>query len=196
MSKTKIKIDHSEAKSKIDAAIEKGKKLAKQGLHILKDTLSHTDQRIRARDNFAVLYNQWRGFTAEILLQVYVSSTYANEFNKKESSKKQLVGSNWQPDVDYYLEKMLIPKIDYLNILSGSIDQFQKEKVSHTPKIYKKHHEPNLEMPDRVTLAWLWRKVPLRFWFWLVGLLVAAFLFGLSVGQLDLMQDLLNQINH
>lgn len=43
--------------------------------------------------------------------------------------------------------------------------------------------ENSLEFPDKVTLAWLWEKVPAKFWCTLVGLLIASFLFGVTVGQ-------------
>lgn len=43
--------------------------------------------------------------------------------------------------------------------------------------------EKSLEFPDKVTLAWLWEKVPAKVWCTLVGLLIASFLFGVNVGQ-------------
>ena len=193
MSKTKIKIDQSEAKAKIDAQIDKGRNLVEKALHIIRDTHTHTNQHTRAKDNFIVTFDQWRDFTIEIINQIFVSSTYAYEFKEKESSKSMLVNSHWSPDVDYYLEQLLIPKIDYLTILSDSIEQFQKEKPSRSQKNNKKRRDSTLEVPDRVTLAWLWRHVPYSFWFWFIGLLVSAFITGLYVGQLEFIQKLINQ---
>lgn len=156
MSETDIKIEQRDAKAKIDAQIEKGKKLTEQAFHVLKETRVNTDQRIRAKDNFVVLYDQWCAFTAEILSQVFVSNSYANKFREKKSSKSKLVGSNWKPDIDYYYDKLLLPKIDYLNILSENIDQFQKAQVSsreinklpdEIPFVSEGRHFPRTKQP-------------------------------------------------
>ena len=52
MSKTTINIPHSEAKPKLEKQIGEGKALAEKALNILRDTQSHSDDRIRARDSF------------------------------------------------------------------------------------------------------------------------------------------------
>jgi len=48
----------------------------------------------------------------------------------------------------------------------------------------------NLEFPDKVTLAWLWEKVPAKFWCSLIGLLIGFFLFGITVGQVSWVGEL------
>lgn len=48
----------------------------------------------------------------------------------------------------------------------------------------------NLEFPDKVTLAWLWEKVPAKFWCSLLGLLITFFLFGITIGQVTWVGDL------
>jgi len=40
------------------------------------------------------------------------------------------------------------------------------------------------ELPAKVTLSWLIRHVPVSFWFWLIGLIAAAFAAGLRLGQI------------
>lgn len=40
------------------------------------------------------------------------------------------------------------------------------------------------ELPEKVTLLWLVHNVPIRFWFWLLGLLAAAFAAGARWGPL------------
>lgn len=189
MSKTKIKIDQSEAKAKIDVQIANGKKLGEQGWNILRDTQTNSIGRGRAKDSFVVLFDQWCDFTIEIVDHIFVSNIYARRFKETKSSQHTLVGSHWSPDVDYYLRTLLIPKIDYLSILSESIEQFQKEDPSRSQEIVKEQRDTNLEMPGCVTLAWLWRHVPYTFWFGLVGLLVSAFSLGLYVGQLEFVQE-------
>lgn len=50
-----------------------------------------------------------------------------------------------------------------------------------------------LEYPHKVTLSWIWKHVPVSFWIWLVSLLIAAFLIGVTVGQISWIQDLINK---
>jgi hypothetical protein len=40
------------------------------------------------------------------------------------------------------------------------------------------------DFPEKVTLSWLIRHVPISFWFWLGGIVVAAFAAGLQVAEL------------
>jgi hypothetical protein len=39
-------------------------------------------------------------------------------------------------------------------------------------------------LPDKVTLSWLVKHVPVSFWLWFVGLLAAAFVAGAKWGSL------------
>ena len=50
-----------------------------------------------------------------------------------------------------------------------------------------------IEYPEKVTLVWLAHNVPHSFWFWLISALIAAFLFGVSIGQSKLYQDLMTK---
>ena len=50
----------------------------------------------------------------------------------------------------------------------GASEQFKKEA----------------ELPDRITLAWLIRNVPVSFWLWFGGIIAAAFVFGAKVGSI------------
>jgi hypothetical protein len=193
MSKTKIKIIQSEAKTKLDKQIEKGRALAVKAMDVLRGTRAHTSDRTRERDNYIVLFNKWQDFTTAELNQIFLSSNYSHEFKEKVSSKRKMVSSDWIPDVDYYLEHLLSPKIDYLSILRDSIDEFKFEKPAATKATIPQKQDRYLEFPERVTLSWLWRHVPFSFWVWLVGLLVSAFLIGISIGQLKIVQHLISQ---
>ena len=104
----------------------------------------------------------------------------------------EYVSSDWVPDVEYYLEKEIVPKVDYLSVLSRSIDQFQKAEADAATSVAPPQVEADLELPGRVTLAWLWQHVPASLWIWLLGLLVAAFIFGVTVGQIDWVQKLVS----
>lgn len=118
-SKRQIKTSKSQAEIKIEAQIKKGKELAKMG-----STLYSGDS--RDRDNFEILFDQWVDFTYENLKEIFVSYSYAQNFKEKHSSKVHHVGSSWIPDIEYYLEKQLVPKIDFLEILRRNLDQFDE----------------------------------------------------------------------
>lgn len=50
-----------------------------------------------------------------------------------------------------------------------------------------------LAFPDKVTRAWLREHVPMSFWLWLAGVLMAAFLLGATVGQTTLVRELISK---
>ena len=49
------------------------------------------------------------------------------------------------------------------------------------------------EATDKVTLAWLYRRVPVKIWGTLAGFIVAAFLGGVSLGQTTFIRELLGK---
>lgn len=63
-------------------------------------------------------------------------------------------------------------------------------RIEENPALVKKSEETNpsqqvatqaaLELPERVTLHWLYKNVPYRFWLVLLGLLIAAFGLGVT----------------
>ena len=154
MAKTKIKVDRSYAEEKLKAQIEKGKELVEKGSQIIGETSPDTTQRTRRRDSFKALYNQWQGFTEEILSELFVSSHYAHEFRETQSSKVEYVSSDWVPGVEYYIEKQIVPKVDYLRVLSQNLDQFRKAESDAAAPVVLPKAESVPELPDRGTLAW------------------------------------------
>ena len=190
MAKTKIRVDKSYAEEKLKAQIEKGEELFEKRAKIIRERSPDTTMRTRNRDNFEVLYNQWRDFAEDKLRELFVSSHYADEFREARSSEVEYVSSAWIPGVDYYLKKEIIPKLDYLRILSQSIDQFEKAESDVAAPVALPRTVAALELPDRVTLAWLWQHVPASLWVGFLGLLLAVFIFGATVGQIEWVQKL------
>jgi len=47
-----------------------------------------------------------------------------------------------------------------------------------------------LELPAKITLAWLWKHAPVKFWTWCCIATVAIFLFGVSFGQISWVREL------
>ncbi|MFX0199464.1 MAG: hypothetical protein ACFFCW_25360 [Candidatus Hodarchaeota archaeon] len=201
MAQGQLRKTRVEARAKIEAQIRKGEELREKGLSIIKSKNSYQIS-ARERDNFEASFEQWEGFTVEILEELFASSHYAYEFKKKQSSKVEYVGSGWIPDIEYYLEKQITPKIDYLNILIKNLNEFKdppiqdnngliKEEAELTPLNSSKLSKSRLELPDKVTLSWLWEHVPVKFWIWAIGIIFTAFLLGLTVGQVNWIQDLI-----
>ena len=65
------------------------------------------------------------------------------------------------------------------------IPETQAGGEPHERMVYKQ-----LEMPERVTLGWLVHNVPVSFWFWLVGLLGAAFAFGIQASKWEFVRQI------
>lgn len=186
MPKNQIKISKAEAKKEIEDQIQKAKDLYKKGEQELS---SSSDEEIRARDNFKILYKHWENFTCEMLRKIFVSSSYASEFVKVQSSKVEYVSSSWIPDIEYYLEKQMTPKVDYLGILIQTIDQFTEIKEEKKQSVFTPPPDNNLDLPEKVTLSWLWKHVPAKFWFVLIGLFIAAFILGVTLGQIGWVKE-------
>ena len=129
MSKRKIKVPLTMASEKIDSQIQKGKELAKTGSDLIKSNY-RLRRGARDRDNYKSLYEQWVDFTYEILKEIFYSNSYAVDFKKKKSSKVEYVNSSWKPDVKYYLEKQIIPKLDFLEILKKNLFEFEEIDIN------------------------------------------------------------------
>lgn len=125
MSRKLLKISKSIAKDKIARQLEKGNGLAEKGKSVLGEKRGIST---RERDVFESEYNQWVSFTCETLEEIFLSYNYSGEFKKKRSSDVEYVNSNWVPDIKYYLIKQIIPKLDYLQLLLTSVDDFEEQR--------------------------------------------------------------------
>jgi len=122
MSEKTIKISKEEAFKKIDQQIEKGLTLVEEGSKTFKKSMGRAHL---ADDGFENEYKMWLMITKEILSDIFISSNYGDEFEKRKSSKTEYVSSDWKPDIKYWIGKELIPKIDYLVVLRENIDEFE-----------------------------------------------------------------------
>ena len=84
-----------------EAQIKKGEELLEKWAKIIRELSPDTTMRTRSRDNFEVIYNQWRDFAEDKLRELFVSSHYADEFREARSSEVEYVSSDWIPGVDY-----------------------------------------------------------------------------------------------
>lgn len=113
MSANKIKISKTLALDKLEKQIIKGLLLAKNGIDFIKNTPNHSLHRNEV-DKFKVELEQWIDISQSILYEIFDSYKYGSDFGEHTASKKEYMSSNWQPDIKYYLEYKLLPKLEYL----------------------------------------------------------------------------------
>lgn len=118
-----LKTERDIASIKISEQIRKGTNLYERGIGIIKDGGSNSRILI---DSFVSEYRQWVDFTSAILLELFESPKYSREFRSKHSTDVKYVDSSWIPDIEYYVEKELIPKIEYLRVLGKNIGEFDE----------------------------------------------------------------------
>ncbi|RMH45687.1 MAG: hypothetical protein D6694_04415 [Gammaproteobacteria bacterium] len=58
------------------------------------------------------------------------------------------------------------------------------------PKLKNPPNSKELSPPEKVTLAWLWKHVPARFWASAIGILFAAFMLGIQASRLSLIKEM------
>jgi hypothetical protein len=83
-----------------------------------------------------------------------------------------------------YQQKGLLPKASLVEASDAvaDTDHLANAAARQVPGRSKNKSLP--ELPEKVTLSWLVQHVPISFWFWLVGLLAAAFAAGAKIGPL------------
>jgi len=102
--------------------------------------------------------------------------------------------------INYYNEG----RGNFLNIPSyASVEQIRDvvsaviTRISRNPEQITKNkgksYRADLKEPAKVTLFWLFRHVSISFWLSLAGLLIAVFMIGVKVGQIDWVQDLISK---
>lgn len=187
MVKNQIKVKKSDAKSKIEIQIEKGKVIFETGKKTLKEKYNH-EISSRERDIFTAKFKQWDDLTFEVLYEIFTSSSYAIKFRDTHSSKTELVGSSWIPDIKYYVTKQLVPKLDYLILLLETIDDYdvvleEKKKVE---KMVKKDSNSDSHFEfEKMTLHDFVKKLKISqlitLFSFIVALIVGSFWLGYYV---------------
>ena len=149
MSAYKIKISKTLALEKIERQITKGSVLAKVGIDFIKKNPDHSMQRSEV-DKFEIEFEQWVNITSSIIYEIFDDYNYGSKFKNHISSKREYVSSSWQPDIKYYLESELLPKLEYLKILKKNVidlEEMDSEK-NIAPQIKnEKVDNTNNEMP-------------------------------------------------
>ena len=138
---------------------------------------------------------------------------------RKERGDKEAFSSNedflvWSDDVQAILEIDPVKKKTFYNYTNGAKAAFRMGRVDYsavdecvgivnqvikklelesTQKIKQSSNKPTKkepEVPEKISLAWLYKYVPLSFWLALVGAFVIAFTAGVTFSQTDLYKSL------
>ena len=80
---------------------------------------------------------------------------------------------------------------DTINELEFIIDNYRKH--GEPPKGGVSKQSLQLEWPEKITLAWLFRHMPLSYWSVLIGLLITVFFSGVQIGQTKFYQDIVSE---
>ena len=73
--------------------------------------------------------------------------------------------------------------------LQMEIGKYRDKDIPFGVPVSKK----DIELPSKITLRWLAEHVPCKFWLWLMGILAAVFVAGITVGQVDWVKELFGQ---
>ena len=147
MAYNKLKISTSVALEKLEKQIAKGSLLGKKGIEFIKNNQNHSSFRSEI-DKFKVELEQWIDITQSTLFEIYHSSKYGSDFKDHRASKREYVSSSWQPDIRFYVEYELLPKLDYLKILKSNtvdLEEIEKYDESNISKPEVKAEEQKLE---------------------------------------------------
>jgi len=68
----------------------------------------------------------------------------------------------------------------------GALSTTETESVGPTPH----RSQPEIPLPERLTLAWAWRHVPVSWLAWAIGALVTVFCVGIEVSQIEPVREL------
>lgn len=85
---------------------------------------------------------------------------------------------------DYYGMSMAPTVSDMIEQAIGILDspEYRRDAADLSGRKQKRPKEPvSVPLPDKVTLSWLVRHVPVKFWIWLIGIVTAAFGVGVKL---------------
>ena len=131
MAANKLKISRTVALEKLDRQITKGQVLGKKGIEFIKNIPNHSNY-CSEIDRFKIELEQWIDISQSALYEIYHSPKYGSDFKNHRASKREYVSSSWQPDIRFYLEYELLPKLEYLKILKENT--FDLEEIDKPDK--------------------------------------------------------------
>ena len=116
-----IKVSKEGAKQRLAALLNEGRDLVRRIIEFRKKEGIHKISEGPLMDE----YLNWEHRAESALEKVFVSFIYSREFEKKTGPGTQYVSSGWEPDLEYYIGRQLIPKLEYLEVLFKNIDKYE-----------------------------------------------------------------------
>ena len=113
----------------------------------------------------------------------------------KNSYSSMVVGAYNEGVSNFYNSPSLNSVVKILGVVSAAITRIRENPsiltINNPPQEPQKMaSQQSLQVPDRVTLHWLYKQVPFTLWASLVGLLIASFVIGATAAiKLTLVQQ-------
>ncbi|MCK5760655.1 MAG: hypothetical protein KAH33_05135 [Candidatus Delongbacteria bacterium] len=70
-----------------------------------------------------------------MLYDIFEDTKYSFYFSKSHVKSGKQVSSSWEPDIEYYLNTDLVPKVEYLSSLTELFDDYEFESEENNSKI-------------------------------------------------------------
>lgn len=166
-----------EANNSIDAQIKRGNELQNLVSNDYGELRAANEQKIR-----------WTARNIELMARIFDNDSISREF--------------WR----YRTELITDDNDTALEVLKGVVREQTnhleavKERLDLIPEVAGnnqngKDAQPakEIELPEKITAAWLYKHAPVHFWFSAFGIIIASFLAGATVGQTTFIQELLGK---
>jgi uncharacterized protein YlbG (UPF0298 family) len=148
----------------------------------------HKIVEVQATRRFGATFTKWRRDTEVVISQVF------NKDKKHISDFVEIVyGNKDLPHVSDPIEEARLQRIyeegleHAKSIITSFMDEVERYWEEEGPILNSSHHLPP---PEKVTIPWLFKHVPVRLWIAALGLLIAAFLAGVSSTRLTLVKEI------
>ncbi len=94
------------------------------------------------------------------------------------------------PTRKYRIEAFNRDLQDTINEFETIVARFEKYGGPKSPATNTENADKPLEWPQKITLSWLYKHAPIGLWFKAGGILLAALILGITIGQSQIYKDL------
>lgn len=167
-------ITHDEARRELRDRIAKGEELRNATI----ETHEQLNEAKRQRRIYTT-YNQ------TMLGRMFNDGSIGERFARYDVNHPQQ-RITFEADLDFF-RNIITEQLTELESILESLDNFRQAGADVEPQ------REIIGLPEKITLKWLWHYVPIQFWLWLLGIIAAVFVAGIIVGQLSMVQELVNR---
>ena len=139
---------------------------------------------VRGTARFGFTFTRWRQDTEIAIRKIFKGDqSHIDAFTA--ISYDLTLSSGLNPQEEESLSQRTYDKgLDQAEaILMSFINEIKEYPTKEMP-------QKELQPPNTFTIHWAFEYVPLKFWVWFAGLLLAAFIFGVAVGQITLVREI------